>query len=74
MKKLITLVTLFLISTSFIINSLDTTSVYICTGKYSKKYHYEEDCRGLSNCKTKIKEVDITTAKEFGRTLCGWED
>lgn len=74
MKKVIALVTLFLISTSFVVNRLDISSVYICTGKYSKKYHYKKNCRGLSNCKAKIKAVDIKTAKEFGRTLCGWED
>jgi len=50
------------------------TDVYICTGKYSKKYHYSKNCRGLSNCKSEIKKVYLNEAKHKGRTLCGWED
>ena len=49
------------------------TKVYICTGKYAKKYHYDEDCRGLSNCKGDVKEVELKEAKKY-RTLCGFED
>ncbi|MFT4696891.1 MAG: hypothetical protein ACI9SJ_000007 [Flavobacteriaceae bacterium] len=60
---------IFLTSYSYIPNE-----VYICTGKYSKKYHYTNKCRGLSNCKGSIKEVTLSDAKNFGRTLCGWED
>jgi hypothetical protein len=50
------------------------TSVYICKGKGSKKYHYKKSCRGLSRCSTKTYEVTLKKAKEMGRTLCGWED
>ena len=50
------------------------TDVYICKGKYSKKYHYKKDCRGLSNCSTDIYTVSLSEAKNIGRTLCGWED
>lgn len=64
------LLLVFISATSFY--SINT--VYICTGKYSKKYHYVSDCRGLSNCKSSIKEVSLTEAKNIGRTLCGWED
>lgn len=53
--------------------SLDTT-VYLCMGKGSKKYHYRKNCRGLSNCSTKLHEVSLAKAREMGRTLCGWED
>lgn len=52
----------------------DTNTVYLCMGKGSKKYHYRKNCRGLSNCSTKIHEVTLKKAKEMGRTLCGWED
>ncbi|ATL46737.1 hypothetical protein COR50_05870 [Chitinophaga caeni] len=48
--------------------------VYICNGKYSKKYHLVEKCRGLRNCSTKIEKVSLGEAKDKGRTLCGWED
>lgn len=50
------------------------TNVYICKGKYSKKYHYSKSCRGLSNCSTSIYSVSLANAKDMGRTLCGWED
>lgn len=50
------------------------SDVYICKGKYSKKYHYKKDCRGLSNCSTDIYTVSLSEAKNIGRTLCGWED
>ena len=50
------------------------TAVYICSGKYSKKYHFRKNCRGLSNCKNEIKQVNISEAKKFCRTTCGWED
>lgn len=51
----------------------NTTTVYICTGKYAKKYHYKSNCRGLSNCKGEIKSVEYSTIKN-SRSLCGWED
>lgn len=50
------------------------TNVFICKGKYSKKYHYKKDCRGLSNCSTEIYKVTLAEAKNLKRTLCGWED
>ncbi|WP_133548042.1 hypothetical protein [Salegentibacter sp. 24] len=50
------------------------TTAYICKGKYSKKYHYKEDCRGLSNCSTSIYKTTVADAKESGRGLCGFED
>ncbi|MEW7279041.1 hypothetical protein ABW636_10645 [Aquimarina sp. 2201CG1-2-11] len=48
--------------------------VYICKGPKSKKYHYDENCRGLSKCSTDISEVSLKDAKKEERTLCGWED
>lgn len=60
-----------IILTSFTFVQAD---VYICNGKYSKKYHLVKDCRGLSNCKSSITKVTLNTAKKKGRTLCGWED
>ncbi|WP_233451140.1 hypothetical protein [Hanstruepera ponticola] len=67
---------LFLSVMFLMVISMNTfeTNVYICKGKYSKKYHYKKTCRGLSNCKATISKVTINDAKELGRTLCGWED
>ncbi|MBL4746726.1 MAG: hypothetical protein JKY08_10205 [Flavobacteriaceae bacterium] len=61
-------------STTVITSDSSTSSVYICKGKYSKKYHYNSNCRGLSNCKSDIVRVSLSSAKQIGRTLCGWED
>ncbi|WP_432221809.1 hypothetical protein ACRASX_14935 [Flavobacterium sp. TMP13] len=50
------------------------TKVYICGNKGTKKYHYNQNCRGLSACTHGIKKSDLTEAKGYGLTLCGWED
>jgi len=54
--------------------TFDEVNVFICKGKYSKKYHYSKSCRGLSNCSTQVYSVTLQDAKKLGRTLCGWED
>lgn len=51
-----------------------TSTVYICNGKYAKKYHYKKDCRGLSNCKASIISMTKIVAQKKGKTLCGHED
>lgn len=72
MKTLIlSLIAGFLVSASAPVN--DTTA-YICNGKYSKKYHLKQNCRGLSNCSTEIEKTTVSKAKTKGRTLCGYED
>lgn len=48
--------------------------VYICDSKTATKYHYNDKCRGLSNCKHDIVKIKLTVAEKDGRTLCGWED
>ena len=66
---------------TFLISSLLLTSfrpvglpktdyVYICEGKYSKVYHKSNDCRGLSNCSTKIYKVTLEEAVKMGRRPC----
>ena len=50
------------------------TTVYLCKGKYSKKYHYNKNCRGLSNCSTAIYKTTLDSAKKSGRKICGFED
>lgn len=53
---------------------LTDDKVYICTSKASKKYHLKKNCRGLNNCKSEIKLIPLTKAKELKRSLCGWEN
>ena len=50
------------------------TTVWICQGPHSKRYHFTDTCRGLSKCSTPVVKVALTKAKKMGRTLCGWED
>lgn len=49
-------------------------SVYICNGRYAKRYHLTSYCRGLSNCKASVSSISRADARSMGRTLCGWED
>ena len=58
-----------LTSKTVFINSV--ASVNFCKGKYSKKYHYRSNCRGLFNCSTGIYKVTKLRAKELNRILCG---
>ena len=45
------------------------TTVLICTGKHATKYH-KKKCRGLKNCKAKIKEITLSKAREDGYKEC----
>lgn len=47
-------------------------TVYICDSKSATKYHSEEDCRGLNNCKADIISIDKKDAIKKGREECGW--
>lgn len=49
------------------------TVVYLCDSSGALRYHYQQDCKGLSNCSYQIEETTLTSAKEKGKTLCGWE-
>lgn len=46
--------------------------VYICTGKYAKRYHKYFDCKGLNSCKGEILLIPISKAKKQGKTPCGY--
>ena len=48
--------------------------VYICGPVGAKKYHYTENCRGLTACRHEITKVSLSQAQSYGLTLCGWED
>lgn len=47
-----------------------STSVYICTGETSTKYHNNPECRGLSRCSGEVEEVSEEEAEDMGRTPC----
>lgn len=48
------------------------TTVYICTGPNSKRYHKHSDCRGLGKCSGEIEAVTVSKAESMGRTPCKW--
>lgn len=79
MKKLFLLVLLLLIF--FVIScnkekennsSMNPNNVFICTGKYSKRYHKERDCKGLYSCKGEIKEIDKESAEKENKSPCSY--
>ncbi len=43
--------------------------VYICTGKYAKRYHKTKSCKGLNNCKGEIRTITFKEASKR-RTPC----
>jgi hypothetical protein len=47
--------------------------VFICDGPNARKYHYKENCRGLSNCQYRVKKTTLENAKKEAKTLCRWE-
>lgn len=47
------------------------TTVLICTGKYSKRYH-NSMCKGMNACKGERKRVSLSDAKKMGLTACGY--
>lgn len=69
--KFIALILLLFTLTSF---HVEKTDVYICGPRGAKKYHYTENCRGLTACKHEIVKTSLSQAKSYELTLCGWED
>ncbi|PVX45670.1 hypothetical protein C8C85_1471 [Flavobacterium sp. 103] len=74
MKTSIVLIFMIILPITFGFETLTNDTVYICKGPYSKKYHYDKNCRGLSNCSTEIYSVSKKESQNSGRTLCGLED
>lgn len=46
--------------------------VYVCTGKYAKRFHCDEDCKGLRSCRGEVVTMSIEEAEEQGLTPCGY--
>ncbi len=51
-------------------SSASEETVYVCTGAYATRYHRVKDCRGLNNCRGKVKTISISQALKEGRTPC----
>lgn len=44
--------------------------VWVCTGPKSKRYHCDEDCKGLSKCSRFVEHISIDEAESQGKTPC----
>ncbi|MES2458673.1 MAG: hypothetical protein V4594_24170 [Bacteroidota bacterium] len=53
--------------------STGRTKVYTCKNTLAKRYHLNPNCPSLSNCRDGVTETTMSSAKENGRTLCGFE-
>lgn len=42
----------------------DGDEVYICTGRYSKKYHSTDECIGLKSCKASVINMPVENARD----------
>lgn len=51
--------------------AITESTVLICTGKYSKRYH-NSMCKGMKACKGERKRVSLSDAKKMGLTACGY--
>jgi hypothetical protein len=74
MKKLIILLAIISLPTSYGFTTLVLSDVYICVSKTASKYHFSQNCKGLSRCTHTISKVTVKDAKSKGYSLCGWED
>ncbi|PTQ92415.1 hypothetical protein C8P68_11215 [Mucilaginibacter yixingensis] len=51
----------------------ESTPVYICSSPHATRYHFRENCPGLSNCTYRKVKITLAEAKKQGKTLCHWE-
>ena len=77
--KLISLLIIFLLrfdgtTASLVKESPDKNTVYVCGSGKGKRYHLNENCRGLRSCNSKPVKTTREQAQKEGKTLCGWED
>lgn len=50
----------------------NSSDVYVCTGRYAKRYHCDEECKGLQSCRSEIVVMSIEEAEDYGLTPCGY--
>ena len=44
--------------------------VFVCNGKFAKRYHRTPHCSGLGNCQGEIVEMTVEQAEAQGKTPC----
>ncbi len=62
----------FLISGIYLYNG-NRNIAYVCESGKAEKYHLSAKCPSLKNCKNNHVSINITEAKNNGKTLCAWE-
>ena len=67
MKKILITLLIFTFLTAF---QTKKEKVFICTSNASKTYHLKKDCKGIKNCKSKIKKITKKKAENVGRLFC----
>lgn len=72
MKKPLFIITLMLLSCGGGERKLHPDEIYVCTGKYAKRFHCDEDCKGLQSCRGDIVVMSIEEAEDYGLTPCGY--
>ena len=69
MKKLITILSIFVLLTSFTFVKDD--NVYICNSTTAVAYHSIENCRGLNKCTHGVIKITKTDAlNKYDRRAC----
>lgn len=48
-------------------------TVYCCDSGSARRYHYDQNCRGLRTCQYHIVKTTLAEARKKGQTLCQWE-
>ena len=72
MKKTLFIIALVLLSCGGGERKLHPDEIYVCTGKYAKRFHCDEDCKGLQSCRGGIVVMSIEEAEDYGLTPCGY--
>lgn len=49
---------------------MDYAIVYVCSGRYARKFHIDANCIGLQNCRGTIEGVLLKDVKRRGLTVC----
>lgn len=76
MKRTIAAIVLLLVGSTGVMsveaNDSDKkeAKVWVCTSPHSKRYHNNEECRGLQKCSAEIELISIEEAKKRGYTAC----
>lgn len=72
MKKVLYIAVIALLSCGNSGNRLHYDEVYVCKGRYAKRFHNDRYCEGLLKCRGGIEIMTIEEAEDLGKTPCGY--